>query len=239
MLGLNAMAQLSVAGAGRIIAVDPNAERLQLASAFGATHCTDSADQQDIHRLVTSLTDGRGADIVLDFAGVGPAVETCLATVRTGGCVLLAGSVFPSAEISISPEHMVRRMLTIRGLHNYLAEDVDCAIRFLQRTQNQFPFRQLVAASFALQEVEQPGLHLDCPSIRCVGYRQAWLYLHGEYDQKQFNDKALAATRQLAKRQLTWLRHWPIQVRTSLKLVSHTAIHWLMALPFRPPPTRH
>lgn len=47
-----------------------------------------------------------------------------------------------------------------------------------------------------------PGL----PSMRCVGYRQAWQYLEGEFDLGELREKGLAATRQLAKRQLTWLR---------------------------------
>jgi len=44
------------------------------------------------------------------------------------------------------------------------------------------------------------------PSVRCVGYRQAWSYLDGEYDFATFREKAIVATRQLAKRQFTWLR---------------------------------
>lgn len=46
------------------------------------------------------------------------------------------------------------------------------------------------------------------PSMRCVGYRQILGYLYGEYDYNTMRDKGIAATRQLAKRQLTWLRHW-------------------------------
>ncbi|WP_227506792.1 tRNA (adenosine(37)-N6)-dimethylallyltransferase MiaA [Marinobacter subterrani] len=51
-------------------------------------------------------------------------------------------------------------------------------------------------------------LHPDLPSMRCVGYRQAWSYLSGEDDYDTFVSKGIAATRQLAKRQLTWLRKW-------------------------------
>ena len=51
-------------------------------------------------------------------------------------------------------------------------------------------------------------LHLDMPSMRCVGYRQCWQYLDNEYDHATMVEKATAATRQLAKRQLTWLRSW-------------------------------
>jgi len=49
----------------------------------------------------------------------------------------------------------------------------------------------------------------DLPAIRAVGYRQVWAYLQGEVDLPTCREKALAATRQLAKRQLTWLRSWP------------------------------
>ena len=52
-------------------------------------------------------------------------------------------------------------------------------------------------------------LHEDLPAIRAVGYRQVWQYLAGEIDYPQMVEAGIAATRQLAKRQLTWLRRWP------------------------------
>lgn len=52
----------------------------------------------------------------------------------------------------------------------------------------------------------RPGLKRDMPSMRCVGYRQAWSYLEGEISREEMVRQAVAATRQLAKRQLTWLR---------------------------------
>ena len=51
-----------------------------------------------------------------------------------------------------------------------------------------------------------PDLHPGLPSMRCVGYRQAWEYLDGTISESEFREKGIAATRQLAKRQLTWLR---------------------------------
>ena len=53
---------------------------------------------------------------------------------------------------------------------------------------------------------QNPRLHPDLPSMRAVGYRQAWDYLDGNISFQEFQDQAIAATRQLAKRQLTWLR---------------------------------
>lgn len=70
-------------------------------------------------------------------------------------------------------------------------------------------FDAMLAAGF-LDEVAglraDPRLHADLPSMRAVGYRQAWTYLDGGEEAASFRDRAIAATRQLAKRQLTWLR---------------------------------
>lgn len=73
-------------------------------------------------------------------------------------------------------------------------------------------FRQMLEQGF-IDEVkalrERSDLHLDLPALRSVGYRQVWQYLDGDYDYETMVDKGIFATRQLAKRQLTWLRKWP------------------------------
>ena len=56
---------------------------------------------------------------------------------------------------------------------------------------------------------EREDLHLNLPAMRAVGYRQVWQHLDGDYDLDELLLKGCAATRQLAKRQLTWLRGWP------------------------------
>lgn len=70
-------------------------------------------------------------------------------------------------------------------------------------------FDAMLAAGF-LDEVRtlrmREDLHGDLPALRAVGYRQAWQHLDGEIDAQDFRDRAIFATRQLAKRQLTWLR---------------------------------
>ncbi|MEE9352247.1 MAG: tRNA (adenosine(37)-N6)-dimethylallyltransferase MiaA [Thiotrichaceae bacterium] len=61
-----------------------------------------------------------------------------------------------------------------------------------------------------LEEVQKlhsrEDLNIDLPSMRCVGYRQIWEYLSGENDYNTMKERAIVSTRQLAKRQLTWLR---------------------------------
>lgn len=75
------------------------------------------------------------------------------------------------------------------------------ALRFDQMLQNNFE-----------QEVRKLrnniALHVDLPAIRSVGYRQMWQYLDGECQFDEMREKGIIATRQLAKRQITWLRGW-------------------------------
>lgn len=78
-------------------------------------------------------------------------------------------------------------------------------------------FKQMLTCGFE-DEVkslyERGDLHEDLPSVRCVGYRQMWSYLSGEIDYDEMAYRGICATRQLAKRQITWLRGW-------------NDIHWL------------
>ncbi|KYP97718.1 tRNA delta(2)-isopentenylpyrophosphate transferase [Sodalis-like endosymbiont of Proechinophthirus fluctus] len=72
-------------------------------------------------------------------------------------------------------------------------------------------FHQMLAAGFE-HEVSalfaRGDLHREMPSLRCVGYRQMWAYLAGETDYDDMVFRGICATRQLAKRQMTWLRRW-------------------------------
>lgn len=72
-------------------------------------------------------------------------------------------------------------------------------------------FRQMLDAGFETEAralFDRGDLHTDMPAIRCVGYRQMWSYLSGEIDYDDMVYRGICATRQLAKRQMTWLRGW-------------------------------
>lgn len=72
-------------------------------------------------------------------------------------------------------------------------------------------FGQMMEQGFIdeVRALQQRGdLHAELPSMRSVGYRQVWDYLRGQYEYDEMLAKAVAATRQLAKRQFTWLRSW-------------------------------
>ena len=86
---------------------------------------------------------------------------------------------------------------------------ISCEPRKVLHERIEQRFDLMIKAGF-IDEVKtlhaRPELNADLPSMRAVGYRQAWEWLEGERSFQQMREKAIAATRQLAKRQLTWLR---------------------------------
>ncbi len=72
--------------------------------------------------------------------------------------------------------------------------------------------------------LDNPHIHDNLPAMRAVGYRQIWQYLCGEIKKTEMREKAITATCRFAKRQETWLRHWPdlhvVQKETALAFIS-------------------
>jgi putative phosphonate catabolism associated alcohol dehydrogenase len=158
VLGATICAMARSAGARSVLAADTEAESLKRAIAFGATHALP-AEPVELAARVAALTEGRGADVVLEMAGSAQLAGAALTLVRTGGTVVLAGTVAPVGNIAIDPEQVVRRMLTIRGVHNYHPRDLATALSFLAGPGRQFPFETLVGASYPLDQVEQAFAH--------------------------------------------------------------------------------
>ena len=157
MLGLTAAAQFREAGAAHVAMLDPSAPRRSLALRFGVNAVAAQLDSS-VHGEGQG---SRGFDIALDFAGVVPAVQSCLDAVRIGGCVLLAGSVFPTESVQLAPEQVVRKMLTLRGLHNYVAADLQHALGFLERSLDNYPFAELVSAVYPLSQTADAFAHFE------------------------------------------------------------------------------
>jgi putative phosphonate catabolism associated alcohol dehydrogenase len=152
VLGVTACAMARVAGARAVMVSDSlPAER---ALRFGATH-DFPADREELTAGVRDVTHGRGADLVLELAGAAESAEAALALARIGGTVLLAGTVAPVGTIGIDPENVVRRLLTIRGVHNYHPRDLATALEFLAGPGRDFPWRSLIVAEYPLEQAEQ------------------------------------------------------------------------------------
>lgn len=87
--------------------------------------------------------------------------------------------------------------------------DVSDRTELHQRIEQRF--HQMIDLGFEQEVInlrQRGDLGLDLPSMRCVGYRQMWMYLDGNYSHQEMVNKSVVATRQLAKRQMTWLRKY-------------------------------
>jgi tRNA dimethylallyltransferase len=123
-------------------------------------------------------------------------IQRALEVYRTTGQALSALHTRPSARLPFD-------------LHAFALLPADRAALHARIAQR---FEAMLAAGL-VEEVRilraRHALSAELPSMRCVGYRQVWAYLEGECDRTQLRERGVAATRQLAKRQLTWLRSLP------------------------------
>jgi alcohol dehydrogenase len=166
VLGVTACAMARAAGARAVLVSDRVPACRERALSFGATQAFP-ADAGELAAGVRDLTHGRGADLVLELAGVAESVAAGLALARIGGTVVLAGTVAPVGAVGFDPEKVVRRMLTIRGVHNYHPRDLATALGFLAGPGRDFPWRSLVVGEYPLEQAEQAfaAAHLQ-PGVR-------------------------------------------------------------------------
>ena len=90
--------------------------------------------------------------MILEMSGAPEATGQGLAVLRTGGQYVLVGAVKPIGSIPVDIEQVVRRMWTIRGVHNYSPADLITAVDFLAKNCQHFPFSELIAAVYSLDE---------------------------------------------------------------------------------------
>ncbi len=168
MLGLTACAMARVQGAAKVISVDPVSQRRKLATDFGATRtCTPD----ELAVVAIEEVGALGFDVVIELSGNSAAFQAIWPLIRTGGTLVLVGSVFPGPPMPIALEQLVRRHLTIRGIHNYAPRHLLEAVKFLSSTHTRYPFAELVSQWIPLASIADAfdrGSHPD--SIRIGVY---------------------------------------------------------------------
>ncbi len=112
MIGLLAIQAIRLAGCSRVIAVDLDAGRLEKAELLGADIGL-KADEVDVPAEVRKLTDGRGADVVLEVVGGTPTIKTAVESARKGGSITLVGNLAPTVEMPL--QSIVTRELSVFG----------------------------------------------------------------------------------------------------------------------------
>lgn len=151
VLGLTACA-MAAEFADQVIGCDIAPDREAMARSFGAT---SFATPETLRDLVFGATNGRGADLVLEFSGASQAVSAGLSVMRTGSTAVIAGTTTPGNPIPLDPNDLVRRMLTLKGLHNYAPEDLVTAVDFLTHTSSRRPFELFSGGNFRLENINQ------------------------------------------------------------------------------------
>ncbi|WCT14835.1 zinc-binding dehydrogenase [Mucilaginibacter jinjuensis] len=148
LLGLSCSAMCREAGAKNVVLVDTDESRLKWHNSFGADEGMLFADIQS----GTKQTEG---DIIFDITGHPEAMKTGIDCLCLGGYAIWIGAVFPANAVQVDAEKIVRKLLTIRGLHNYNYQDFIAATSFVERFYQQYPFEQLVEKEFTLDDVEE------------------------------------------------------------------------------------
>ncbi len=168
MLGLTACAMAHLRGAATVIAVEPNATRREQALRFGASH---AIAPEGLAAIAAQITDGHGLDVALELSGASAAFTGACPVLRIGGILILVGAVFPGPMVPVSPEQIVRRNLTIRGVHNYAPKDLGTAVEFLMAAHERFALHELVGPWYPLKDVNLAFEQANDPSHLRVGVR--------------------------------------------------------------------
>lgn len=165
MLGVTACAMAKFNGAKMVIVCDTNKQRLKKAHEFGAD---ESCLPEDLPKLVFDTTQGLGVDVMFELTGFPRAFENAFDCVGIGGKIVLVGSVFPSGPASLLLEIVVRKLLSIEGIHNYTPDDLVHALFFLSKTSH-LPWKSLVGIWLRLSEVDLAFQLAQSPDYYRVG----------------------------------------------------------------------
>jgi alcohol dehydrogenase len=124
---------------------------MQAPPVWGVDHAVDVTT---FHEICQQVTSGRGVDCIIECSGSQQALSQSLKSVRLGGRIVLVGSVFPGCNVDIDLEQIVRRNLSIFGIHNYTPRNLQQAVAFAASNAHVYPFQELVTDWFALDEIE-------------------------------------------------------------------------------------
>jgi threonine dehydrogenase-like Zn-dependent dehydrogenase len=156
-LGMCFLMKARILGAGTIVAVDLSDFRLNFAKRLGADHVINAGTttKSDRLQMVKDLTHGRGADMVIECAGVPQAVTEGLELLRVSGLLVEAGNFSDLGEISLSPHrHLCAKNVRIIGVSGEEPAAYGPGMRQMARYMKHYPLQEFVTHRFSLRDVE-------------------------------------------------------------------------------------
>ena len=157
LLGLYAAAICKARGARLVIGLDTVAVRREMSLRFGVDHAFDPSgmSEPDLVKKVKALCKPEGADAVIELCGYPEVIPSGIQMLRTGGRYVLGGLVNPDAFVRIDANQILRKLITLSGVHNYHPRHLIQALDFVHVNRKRFPFHDLVDGRYKLEQVGQ------------------------------------------------------------------------------------
>ena len=149
LLGLYGAALAKARGAGRVIGIDAVAARRALAMKFGVDLALGPDEEARTH------CPPLGAEVAIEVCGDPSVIPGALDLLRIGGRLVLGGLVNPGASVTLDANQILRKLLTLRGIHNYHPRHLIQALDFVLANRLRFPFHQLVDAQYPLERTAE------------------------------------------------------------------------------------
>ena len=157
LLGIYGCALAKARGARRVIGLDAVAQRLDVAKRFGADEVLDisTMDEAALVAEVRRLSPPDGPDAVIEVCGVASVIPAGLHMLRTGGRYVLGGLVSPGADFTADGNEILRKWITLKGVHNYHPRHLIQALDFVMANRDRFPFGEIVDSKFTLDQLDE------------------------------------------------------------------------------------
>jgi S-(hydroxymethyl)glutathione dehydrogenase/alcohol dehydrogenase len=151
-VGLSAIQGCAMAGAGSIVAVDPNPARRQLAQAIGATHACTPAEAAELGK---SLTDNRGADVIIEAAGRPETFRLSAESVRPGGQIVWLGKVSVNEEVAFRWGSLMQEKRIIRSSYGGAKPAQDFPMLARAYLEGKLKLDEMISARINLEQINE------------------------------------------------------------------------------------
>ena len=144
-------------GARKVIGLDAVPARLEMAKLFGADETIDvrSMDEEELVAYVRALCPPDGADVAMEVCGLASVVPTGISMLRVGGRYVIGGLVNPKDTFKLDGNELLRKLITLKGVHNYHPRHLIQALDFVMANRTRFPFKDMVDSKFSLDDLDE------------------------------------------------------------------------------------
>jgi L-iditol 2-dehydrogenase len=158
-VGLNAAIFAQLAGALRVVMIGAPRARLEAARRLGVDETIDltqASDAADRIAAVRTLTDGRGADVVIEASGNPAAVPEGLEILRDAGRYVIVGQYTDGGDVALNPHrHLNRKHATVLGCWGYEYTHLHRSVALMARHRDRFRWRELITRRYSLDEANE------------------------------------------------------------------------------------